>query len=315
MTSSPTYRVLLYYKFVRIPGSALFAQHHHHLCRQLGLRGRILISPEGINGTVSGTVEQTECYKTTLQMDERFSDMVFKTDESDGHVFDKLFVRVKEELVTFRVGEEGSPLQHTGRYLSPAEWHDEIQRDDVIILDGRTDYEYDLGHFRNAIRPPVRSFREFPEWIRENLSAHKDKTILTYCTGGVRCEKLTAYMMSEGFRDVGQLHGGIVTYGKDPAVQGRRWDGKCYVFDQRIAVPINWSGEERTVSVCRHCGTPTERYVNCANLDCHRQHFSCEACEAAMLRSCSEECLNAPRHELRDRSEHPALIAGSLITD
>ncbi len=298
VNSEKPYRVLLYYKFIPLPGFALFAHHHHHLCHLLGLRGRILISPEGINGTVSGTIEQTECYKTTLGMDERFSDMVYKTDETDGHVFDGLYVRVKEELVTFRAGENGSPLKQTGTYLTPEEWYEAMQRDDVIILDGRTDYEYDLGHFRNAIRPPVRSFRDFPQWIRENLGDQKEKTILTYCTGGVRCEKLTAFMLSEGFGNVAQLHGGIVTYGKDEAVRGKLWDGLCYVFDQRIAVPINHTEEYHPISVCLHCGTPCDRYVNCANLDCHKQHFSCEPCEQRHRRSCSDACAAASRHEL-----------------
>lgn len=297
MNLEKPYRVLLYYKFVPIHGYALFTQHHFHLCHLLGLRGRILISPEGINGTISGTAEQTECYINTITMDDRFADMQFKIDEVDGHVFEKLFVRVKDELVTFRAGEVGNPLQQTGKYLSPEEWYETMLRDDVLIIDGRTDYEYDLGHFRNAIRPPVKSFRDFPVWIRENLTAYKSKTILTYCTGGVRCEKLTAFMLSEGFEDVAQLHGGIVTYGKDPRIQGKLWDGLCYVFDQRISVPINHSQEYRPVSVCLHCGTPSDRYVNCANLDCHKQHFACESCERKSLRSCSKECTSAPRRE------------------
>lgn len=298
MNSAPSYRVLLYYKFVPIHGYALFAQHHFHLCWQLGLRGRILIAPEGINGTISGTQDQTECYITTLTMDERFSDLQWKIDTVDGHVFDKLFVRVKDELVTMRAGENGNPLKQTGAYLSPEEWYETMQRDDVLILDGRTDYEYDIGHFRNAIRPPVRSFRDFPGWIRQNLAAYKDKTILTYCTGGVRCEKLTAFMLSEGFQHVAQLHGGIVSYGNDETVQGKLWDGKCYVFDQRIAVPINHTEEYQPISTCIHCGNACDRYVNCANLDCHKQHFSCESCEQQYRRSCSTPCLTAARHEL-----------------
>jgi UPF0176 protein len=301
VNSQQPYRVLLYYKFVPIHGYALFAQHHHHLCHLLGLRGRILISPEGINGTVSGTVEQTECYITTLTMDPRFSDMVFKTDGTDGHVFDKLFVRTKEELVTFRAGESGSPLKQTGRYLSPEQWYEMIKRDDVLILDGRTDYEYDLGHFRNAVRPPVKSFRDFPQWIREHLGDQKDKTILTYCTGGVRCEKLTAFMLSEGFENVAQLDGGIVTYGKNERVQGKLWDGLCYVFDQRISVPINHTEDRQPVSFCTHCSIPTIRYVNCANLDCHKRHFSCEACEEKTGRSCTTECRNATRRKILSR--------------
>ncbi len=297
MNSEKPYCVLLYYKFVPIHGYALFAQHHYHLCWQLDVRGRILISPEGINGTLSGTTEQTECYMTTLRMDERFTDMQFKIDEAKGHVFDKLFVRAKEELVTFRAGEEGNPLKQTGRHLSPEEWYETMQRTDVLILDGRSDYEYDLGHFKNAIRPPVKSFRDFPVWIRENLSAYKDKTILTYCTGGIRCEKLTAFMLHEGFNDVAQLNGGIVSYGKDENVKGKLWEGLCYVFDSRIAVPINHSENYVVVSSCTHCGTPCDRYINCANLDCHKQHFQCEECEKRSNRSCSKECETAPRRE------------------
>ena len=298
VNSEKSYRVLLYYKFVPIQGYALFAQHHAHLCWQLGLKGRILIAPEGINGTVSGTIDQTECYITTVQMDERFSDMQFKIDEVDGHVFDKLFVRAKEELVTFRAGEEGNPLKQTGKHLSPEEWYEIMQQDDDLILDGRTDYEYDLGHFKNAIRPPVKSFRDFPVWIRENLSAYKDKTILTYCTGGIRCEKLTAFMLSEGFQNVAQLDGGIVSYGKDEHVRGKLWEGLCYVFDKRISVPVNRAEQYIVVSTCIHCGTPSDRYVNCANIDCHKQHFQCVECETKTRRSCCSECQNASRHEI-----------------
>lgn len=292
-----SYRVLLFYKFVPIHGYALFAQHHYHFCWQLGIKGRILIAPEGINGTLSGTVKQTDEYMATLKKDERFADIVFKIDETDGHVFDKLFVRVKEELVTFRTGEYGNPLNRTGKHLSPTEWYEMMQKDDVLILDGRTGYEYDLGHFKNAIRPPVQSFRDFPQWIRENLSHYKDKTILTYCTGGIRCEKLTAFMLNEGFKHVAQLEGGIVSYGKDETVKGTLWEGLCYVFDKRIAVPVNRAEDYTAVSACVHCGKPCDRYVNCANLDCHRQHFQCEECEKKTHRSCSKECQSAERHE------------------
>lgn len=288
---------MLYYKFVPIKGYALFAQHHHYLCWTLGLKGRILISPEGINGTVSGTTEQTARYMDAIRRDERFADLWFKIDEVDGHVFDKLFVRVREELVTFKTGDKGNPLARTGKYLSPEEWYETMQRDDVLIIDGRTDYEYDLGHFKNAIRPPVKSFRDFPQWIRENLSGYKEKTILTYCTGGVRCEKLTAFMLTEGFNHVAQLHGGIVTYGKDPAVRGKLWEGLCYVFDRRISVPINHAEPADIISRCLRCQTPTERYVNCANIDCHQQHFQCDECQKRTRRSCSAECETAPRHE------------------
>ncbi len=182
--------------------------------------------------------------------------------------------------------------------MNPTEFNNALQDEDVVVLDGRTDYEFDLGHFKNAIRPEVKSFKEFPEWIRKNLSGYKDKKILTYCTGGIRCEKLSAFMLKEGFKDVYQLHGGIIKYSKDPSVKGKLFEGKCYVFDERISIPVNFAEEEIITGKCHHCGKPTDRYVNCANIDCHKQHFECEECETEWKRSCSEECMKAKRHEL-----------------
>jgi UPF0176 protein len=179
-----------------------------------------------------------------------------------------------------------------------------MQREGAIVIDARNYYEYDLGHFRNAIRPEVKTFREFPQWVRENLSQYKDRPILTYCTGGIRCEKFSGFLLREGFTDVAQLHGGIVTYGKDPEAQGKLFDGRCYVFDERVSVPVNRSGEEVVVSHCLHCGIVSDRYVNCANLDCDTQHFCCEECEEPHRRSCSRECEEAPRHEYATGSEY-----------
>lgn len=296
MSEQNAYRILLYYKFVPIKNHVAFAEEHLRFCKRLGVLGRIIVAPEGINGTISGTHEQTERYMEALRKDERFADIWFKIDEAENHVFQKMFVRAKDELVTFRVENPTDPNDLTGEYLSPKEFHELLQREDVVVLDGRSDYEYDLGHFKNAIRPEVKSFREFPEWIRNNMAQYKDKKVLTYCTGGIRCEKLTGFMIQEGFHDVAQLHGGIVSYGKDPEVQGKAWVGKCYVFDERIAVPINQAEEYTVVSTCLHCGTLSDRYVNCANLDCHKQHFCCEQCEPVYRRSCSPECMEAPAH-------------------
>lgn len=290
MSEQQNYQILLYYKFVQIPVPEAFKDEHLQYCKDLGLKGRILVASEGINGTVSGTIEQTEQYMQDMHANPLFADMVFKIDPSEGHAFKKMFVRHREELVTFRVEDELDPNEISGTRLSPQEFYEYLQRDDVIVIDGRNDYEYDIGHFRNAIRPEVQSFREFPDWIRENLSEHKDKTILTYCTGGIRCEKLTGFMLKEGFKDVAQLDGGIVTYGKDPEVQGRLFDGKCYVFDERIAVPINQTDEDVIVGKCHHCGKPEDRYINCDNDACHLQHVCCEECEELHHSCCSAEC-------------------------
>lgn len=288
-------RILLYYKFVPIDDPEQFAKDHLKFCKELDLRGRILVAPEGINGTVSGTVEQTNAYMEALRKDPCFEDIQFKVDEADEHAFKKIFVRPREEIVTFRLEDEDiDPNEVTGKHLSPKEWYEQLQDEDVIVLDGRNDYEYDIGHFRNAIRPDVKSFREFPEWIRQNLSQYKDKKILTYCTGGIRCEKLSGFMLKEGFKDVAQLHGGIVTYSKDSEVQGKLFDGKCYVFDERISVPINRTDEDTVVGKCHHCGKAEDRYINCANPWCNLQHVCCEECEEKHKRSCCKECEEHP---------------------
>jgi UPF0176 protein len=281
--------VLLYYKYVTIEEPAAFAAEHLAFCRSLGARGRIIIAAEGINGTLSAPREKAEAYMHAMKADPRFADIVYKIDEVDSHVFRKLFVRAKDELVTFRVDHELDPNRITGKKLKPKEFFETATADDVIIIDARSDYEYDLGHFRGAIRPDVRTFREFPDWVRENLSGLKEKKILTYCTGGIRCEKFTGFLLLEGFQDVAQLEGGIIGYGKDPEVRGRLFDGKCYVFDERIGVPVNqW--EETIVSVCRHCGESCDRYINCAVLSCHEQYFACPECQEKQEGLCSERC-------------------------
>ncbi|MBW4837860.1 MAG: rhodanese-related sulfurtransferase, partial [Paenibacillaceae bacterium] len=274
-----------------IEDPAAFTAEHLQYCKELGIKGRILIAAEGINGTLSGTVEQTEKYMNDLRANPLFADIVFKIDEVEGHTFKKMFVRHKEELVTFRYEEELDPNVISGKRLSPAEFYEQLQMDDVIVLDGRNDYEYDIGHFRKAIRPEIDSFREFPEWIRQNLGEHKDKKILTYCTGGIRCEKLTGFLLNEGFNDVAQLEGGIVTYGKDPQVNGRLFDGKCYVFDERISVPINRTDEDIVIASCYHCGTTHDRYINCPV--CNLQYVCCEDCEDEHHGFCSDACREA----------------------
>ncbi|WP_025026742.1 oxygen-dependent tRNA uridine(34) hydroxylase TrhO [Caldalkalibacillus mannanilyticus] len=289
------YQVLLYYKYIPIENPEQFAKEHLKRCQELELKGRILVATEGINGTVSGTIDQTNEYMKIMHENPLFHDMVFKIDRTEGHAFKKMHVRPRKELVTFNLEDDVDPNQVTGAYLSPKEFYETLQNEDVIILDGRNHYEYEIGHFRGAIRPGVKSTREFPEWIRENLSQYKDKKILTYCTGGIRCEKLSGFLKKEGFSDVSQLHGGIVTYGQDPEVKGQLFDGKCYVFDDRIAVPIN-QVEDIIVSQCSHCGQPADRYLNCADVTCDQRHICCEQCEPKYQRFCSSKCLESNQH-------------------
>src|SRR5690606_5625802 len=290
------YQVLLYYKYIEIEDPQAFRDAHFEFCSSLGLRGRILVATEGINGTVSGTVEQTEKYMEHMRNDPRFSDMVFKIEKSEGHAFKKLKIKVKPEIVNLSLEEDLNPNEVTGKHLSPKEFYETMQNEDVIILDARNTYEYDLGHFKGAIRPDIETFRELLKWVVENLSEHKDKKILTYCTGGIRCEKFSVFLVKVGFKDVYQLEGGIITYGYDPEVKGALWDGKCYVFDERISVPVNRTGEETVVGKCYHCGKPEERYVKCGNPECNKHLLLCEDCEHEHYRACSNECKEHPHN-------------------
>lgn len=293
--SQKPYRVLLYYMYVPIEDPEEFAKEHKAFCNELGLKGRILVANEGINGTVSGPVEQTDRYMEAMKQDPRFAEMVFKIDEADGHAFPKMKVRARPELVTLRLEDDVNPNEVTGKYLEPKEFFERLQDEDTIVLDARNDYEYDLGHFRGAIRPDIKNFRDLPEWVRENKELLGDKKIITYCTGGIRCEKFSGWLVKEGFEDVAQLHGGIVTYGKDPEVQGELWDGQLYVFDDRIGIPVNQK-EHVIVGKDYFTGEPCERYVNCANPACNKKILCSEESEHKYMRSCSDECRAHPRN-------------------
>lgn len=283
------YRVLLYYNYTKIENPEQFAKEHLALCKSLGLKGRILVAEEGINGTASGTIEATQQYMDWMHNDERFKDTWFKIDESEGHAFRKMFVRPRKELVALNLEEDVDPLRLTGEYLDPKAFKEALLDEDTIVLDARNDYEYDLGHFRGAIRPDIRNFRELPEWIRENKENFMDKKVVTYCTGGIRCEKFSGWLLREGVENVAQLHGGIATYGKDPEVKGEMWDGKMYVFDDRISVEIN-QVDKQIIGKDWFDGTPCERYINCGNPSCNRQIITSEENEAKHLGGCCYDC-------------------------
>ena len=311
------YRVLLYYNYTPIENPELFAQEHLALCKSLNLNGRILVATEGINGTLSGTIAETDIYMEMMLADERFNDTYFKIDEANAHAFHKIFVRSRKELVSLNLENDVDPLETTGKYLTPKEFRHALLDEETIVIDARNDYEYDLGHFRNAIRPDIRNFRELPQWILENKEQFMDKKMVTYCTGGIRCEKFSGWLLKEGFSDVAQLHGGIFAYGKDPDVKGELWDGKMYVFDERISVEIN-QVDKKIIGKDWFDGTPCERYINCANPFCNRQLLASEENEAKYLGACSTECRHhtANRYIMKNRlsqtevEERLAMIKG-----
>lgn len=289
------YEVLLYYKYTTIEDPETFAQEHLAFCKALGLKGRILVAKEGINGTVSGLKEATAAYQQALEADPRFAGIIFKVDEAEGHAFKKMFVRPRQEIVSLKLADDLDPNDTTGSYLSPQDFKAALLDEHTVVIDARNDYEYDLGHFRGAVRPDIRNFRELPQWIRDHKDEFMEKRVVTYCTGGIRCEKFSGWLVKEGFKDVGQLSGGIATYGKDPQVRGELWDGKMYVFDERVSVEINHV-DKQVVGRDWFDGTPCERYINCSNPECNRRILASAENEAKYLGACSDECRNHPRN-------------------
>lgn len=288
-----TYQTLLYYCYTPVADAEQFAADHLKFCKSLGLKGRIIVADEGLNGTVSGTAEACRTYMDTLHAEPRFATIDFKIDTVDQPSFVKMHVRYKSEIVHSGLRDPKiiDPTKRTGKHLEPTEFMAMKDRDDVVVLDVRSNYEHNLGHFKNAVRLDIENFRDFPAMINE-LAQFKDKKILTYCTGGIKCEKASALLLHEGFSDVYQLHGGIIKYGKEAG--GKDFDGKCYVFDNRLAVDVN-SVNPVTVSVCYNCGAHTDKMINCANPECNEHFTQCDACGEKMDGCCSDACKAHPR--------------------
>lgn len=280
-----TYQILLYYCYAKIDNPEEYREQHHLFCIENNIRGRIIISDEGLNGTASGLVADCEKYMQYILSDARFANTEFKIDSHETHVFSKTHVRYKEEIVHSAL-RHLDPNIKTGKHLNPKQFKELKDQQNVIILDVRSNYEHELGHFKNALTLDIDNFRDFPEKVKE-LEHLKGKKVLTYCTGGIKCEKASAFLLEQGFEDVYQLHGGIIKYGLEAG--GEDFEGKCYVFDNRIAVDVN-TVNPQIVSTCHKCGTPSDRMINCANQNCNAHIPMCAACGWDMEGTCSTEC-------------------------
>lgn len=267
-------KVLLYYKYTAVADPTVETETHRSLCEELGLRGRILIGAEGINGTCSGTPENIEKYKAALNAHPLFRGIAFKESEYPGHVFKKLFVRCRREIVALHTDTKP---ENAAPYVTAEQLHAELERgEDLVLVDMRNDYEAEIGRFRNAVTLPVKNFREIPAHLPE-LSRYKERKVVTYCTGGIRCEKASAFLRDSGFTNVRQLEGGIVKYCE--AFPDGYFDGGLFVFDERRSVRFPGARKPSYVSECGHCKAPSDRYIDCAIPTCHELFVCCEACE------------------------------------
>lgn len=284
-------RVLLYYQFTRIADPAAFRDAQEALCRRLGLRGRIYVASEGLNGTCAGTVEATDAYRAAVESLPGFADIHWKVAPADEIPFAKLRVRVRPTIVNLGLDDDVDPASEGSAHLEPRDWRAMLEGDaPFVMLDVRNGYEFDVGHFAGAQRAPYENFHDFPDWAAK-LDVPKDETVLMYCTGGIRCEKYSGYLRRLGYENVFQLKGGILGYAAEEG--GAHFEGECFVFDDRLHVDIG--GAPTPGVACTWCGEPTTTFRNCANMDCHARFFCCDACALEQKGVCKPECLSAPR--------------------
>jgi UPF0176 protein len=281
-----TPKVLLFYGFAELADPDAIRLWQRALCESLDVRGRIIVSKDGINATLGGDVVQLKKYVKGTRAYAPFKDIDFKWSEGraleDGTTadFPRLSVKVRDELVTFGAPDElqvdGSRVVDGGTHLTPAELHDLVAAKDVVFFDGRNQIESAVGRFAGAIRPPVETTREFIAALDSGAYDHlKDQPVVTYCTGGIRCEVLTPLMRHRGFQEVYQLDGGIATYGEAYGDDGL-WEGSLYVFDDRIT--MDFSDHAALVGACDRCGGATNHVADCGDVSCVRQMVRCDDC-------------------------------------
>jgi UPF0176 protein len=243
--------VAAFYKFVPIEDVAALRLDFLALGTREELKGSILVAAEGINATVSGKPDAMERFLGELKSDSRFHGLTIKFSSAPEHPFGKFKVRLKREIVALGV-PEANPNVRVGTYVSPRDWNELISDPSVTVIDTRNSYEYEIGTFERAINPKTRSFGAFPQYVRENLDPKRHKRIAMFCTGGVRCEKATAFMLNEGFPEVYHLEGGILRYLEEIPPEQSLWRGECFVFDERVA--LDHGVRIGTHTMCRSCG-------------------------------------------------------------
>ncbi|MDH6062117.1 rhodanese-related sulfurtransferase [Chrysosporum bergii ANA360D] len=241
------------YKFVKMPDFADKKDPLLSYCQSQGIKGTILLAAEGINGTIAGSRAGIDSVLAFLRSDPRLADLEHKESYTDIQPFERMKVRLKAEIVTMGLPEV-DPNNQVGTYVSPQEWNDLISDPEVIVIDTRNDYEVNIGTFKNAQNPKTKSFREFPEYVSNNLDPNQHKKVALFCTGGIRCEKASSLMLSQGFAQVYHLKGGILKYLESVPAEESLWEGECFVFDDRVA--IRHGLELGTHELCFCCGYP-----------------------------------------------------------
>jgi UPF0176 protein len=245
--------IAAFYKFVSLDDDRDRRQPLLNLCQQYNIKGTILLAAEGINGTISGTRSSIDTILEYLRSDPCFADLEHKESTATKSPFDRLKVRLKQEIVTFGIPTV-NPSNLVGTYVKPQDWNELIANPDVLVIDTRNQYEVEIGSFAGSIDPHTDSFTEFPAYVATHLDPQQHKQIAMFCTGGIRCEKATSYLLSQGFENVYHLEGGILKYLEEIPAAESQWEGECFVFDDRVAVTHGL--ELGTHQLCWGCGNP-----------------------------------------------------------
>ncbi len=288
-------QVAALYRFARLPDPAGLVLPLQHACEREGVKGILLVANEGINGTIAGQPAGLAAALTAIRSITGFEQMELKYAASDEPPFLRMKVKLKREIVT--IGDPGvDPLKERGAYVAAQDWNRLMADPNVVLIDVRNDYEHRIGTFAGAIDSKTSSFRDFPAFVREQLADAKDKTIAMFCTGGIRCEKASAFMMQEGFETVFQLQGGILRYLAEIPEIGSRWQGGCFVFDDRVAVGHGLAADDR-FTLCHGCRKPLTAD------DCqHPEHEEGVAC-----RHCAGQLSVEQRRSARERHKQMKL--------
>lgn len=286
---SKLYRVILYYKYQKIENPELFVAKQKEFCEKHNLLGRILIAEEGINGTCAGTIEATEAYMQHMHQIFGFEDLWFKIHEIDHIPFKKLQIRLRKEIVALKV-DDIDP-KNGGKHIDPKEvnklWEQGEKDGSVVFFDVRNEVETKIGRFKNAIAPKIEFFRELPKVI-DNYKDLKNKKVVLYCTGGIRCEKASALFKKKGFKDIYQINGGIYNYCKQ--FPDKYFEGTCFVFDDRMQIGFEEGiieqeqevPEKKIISSCDFCGIKTKRVVNDERNNGHHLVVCCKDCDVKL---------------------------------
>lgn len=303
LKDNTTRTTLSFYCYFKISEPAQFRDEMYRAFSALGVLGRIYVAHEGINAQLSVPTEnfilfKEELYNTDAHLNQLRLNVAV---DDDGKSFYVLDIKVRSKIVADGISDPGFSMEKKGRYADAETFNRLAEDPDTIIIDMRNHYEYEVGHFEKAIEIPSDTFREQLPMAAEMMQAHKERNIIMYCTGGIRCEKASAYLLHQGFKNVFHLEGGIINYVNNVKDKGlsNKFHGKNFVFDQRLGERVT----DEIIAHCHQCGKPADSHVNCANDTCHLLFIQCEECHKELDGCCSTECrtfIHLPENEQRE---------------